>query len=251
MIIIPMAGKSSRFFNAGYIKPKYMLEAHGQTLFEHSVKSFTKYFASTEFLFIVRNVFNTSVFIREKALLLGIKKYYIVELETETRGQAETVTLGLDNLAKQGVNYRGSITIFNIDTFRPNFVFPDISRQSDGYLEVFRGSGKNWSFVKPEFEDGTKVIQTAEKNPISDLCSTGLYHFSSKDNYLDAYHEYVDIQCLNWELGELFIAPLYNCLIKKGLNIHYHQIELNDVIFCGIPDEYTAFLKRKINYKLI
>ncbi|MBD6989485.1 capsular biosynthesis protein, partial [Vibrio parahaemolyticus] len=44
MIIIPMAGMSSRFFNAGYDKPKYMLEARGVTLFEHSILSFKKYF---------------------------------------------------------------------------------------------------------------------------------------------------------------------------------------------------------------
>ncbi|EGR2739468.1 capsular biosynthesis protein, partial [Vibrio parahaemolyticus] len=29
MIVIPMAGMSSRFFKAGYDKPKYMLEATG------------------------------------------------------------------------------------------------------------------------------------------------------------------------------------------------------------------------------
>ncbi|EKO3985769.1 capsular biosynthesis protein, partial [Vibrio fluvialis] len=42
MIMIPMAGMSSRFFKAGYSKPKYMLEAKGKTLFEHSVLSFEK-----------------------------------------------------------------------------------------------------------------------------------------------------------------------------------------------------------------
>ncbi|EOA0230274.1 capsular biosynthesis protein, partial [Escherichia coli] len=36
MIVIPMAGLSSRFKKAGYVKPKYMLEAHGKTLFSHS-----------------------------------------------------------------------------------------------------------------------------------------------------------------------------------------------------------------------
>ncbi|HCG1903792.1 TPA: capsular biosynthesis protein, partial [Vibrio cholerae] len=104
MIVIPMAGMSSRFFKAGYTQPKYMLEAHGQTLFEHSVNSFAAYFASTPFLFIVRNVYDTAVFVREKATQLGIKQFYIAELHTETRGQAETVTLGLEELAKQGVD---------------------------------------------------------------------------------------------------------------------------------------------------
>ena len=165
-------------------------------------------------------------------------------MHTETRGQAETVTLGLEELAKQGVDYQGSITVFNIDTFRPNFVFPDISQHSDGYLEVFQGSGDNWSFAKPEHAGSTKVIQTAEKNPISDLCSTGLYHFNRKEDYLDAYREYVARPSQEWERGELYIAPLYNLLIEKGLNIHYHLIARHEVIFCGVPDEYSDFLRQ-------
>lgn len=67
----------------------------------------------------MRNVYDTAAFVREKATQLGINQFYIAELHTETRGQAETVTLGLEELAKQGVDYQGSITVFNIDTFRP------------------------------------------------------------------------------------------------------------------------------------
>lgn len=244
MIVIPMAGMSSRFFKAGYTKPKYMLEAHGETLFDHSVKSFKAYFSELPFLFIVRNVYETEAFVKQRAQQLGINEFYVVVLNQETRGQAETVTLGLELLEQQLPDYQGAITVFNIDTFRPNFKFPDVSKVGDAYLEVFRGSGDNWSFALPENEDSTKVIKTAEKNPISDLCSTGLYHFNRKKAYLDAYQAYVAKPKQEWEKGELYIAPLYNLLIEKGLEVHYHLIERNEVIFCGVPQEYTDFLNR-------
>jgi len=244
MIVIPMAGMSSRFFKAGYTKPKYMLEAHGQTLFDHSVKSFQAYFSTLPFLFIVRDVYETETFVKKQAQKLGIKEFYIVVLDKETKGQAETVTLGLELLEQQRPDYQGPITVFNIDTFRPNFKFPEVSNRGDGYLEVFRGSGDNWSFALPEKEGSTKVIKTAEKNPISDLCSTGLYHFNRKQAYLDAYQAYVAKPQQEWEKGELYIAPLYNLLIEKGLEVHYHLIERSEVIFCGVPQEYTDFLNR-------
>lgn len=244
MIVIPMAGMSSRFFKAGYTKPKYMLEAHGETLFDHSVKSFQAYFSSLPFLFIVRDVYETEAFVQQRAQQLGINEFYVVVLNQETRGQAETVTLGLELLNQQLPDYQGAITVFNIDTFRPNFQFPDVSKVGDAYLEVFRGSGDNWSFALPENENSTKVIKTAEKNPISDLCSTGLYHFNHKQAYLDAYQAYVAKPQQEWEKGELYIAPLYNLLIEKGLEVHYHLIERNEVIFCGVPQEYTDFLNR-------
>ena len=40
MIVIPMAGLSQPFTRAGYDRPKYMLEAHGRTLFDQAVLSF-------------------------------------------------------------------------------------------------------------------------------------------------------------------------------------------------------------------
>lgn len=244
MIVIPMAGMSSRFFKAGYTKPKYMLEAHGKTLFEHSIRSFEAYFKSLPFLFIVKNVFETPDFVRQQAEMMGIADFYIVILENDTRGQAETVALGLEQLESNGVHYDDAITVFNIDTFRPGFLLPKFSEDSDGYLEVFQGNGSNWSFAKPAENDSTLVSQTAEKNPISNLCSTGLYHFNRKKDYLIAYYQYLSKPEKEWEKGELYIAPLYNYLIDKGYKIHYHLIEKEDVTFCGIPDEYTSFLNK-------
>ncbi|EKD6920812.1 capsular biosynthesis protein, partial [Campylobacter coli] len=43
-IVFPMAGLSSRFSNAGYKIPKYMLEIQNQTVFYNAVLSFKCYF---------------------------------------------------------------------------------------------------------------------------------------------------------------------------------------------------------------
>jgi NDP-sugar pyrophosphorylase family protein len=239
MIVIPMAGLSSRFFKSGYTKPKYMLEAHGKTLFDHSVNSFERYFSSVKFIFIVRNAYNTPEFVRASAKALGILNFEIFILDQETRGQAETVAIALGN-----DSYQGSITIFNIDTFRPYFKYPNLANLGDGYLEVFQGSGDNWSFVKPLNDDSKRVIQTTEKNPISDLCCTGLYHFSAVTDYLDAYNDYLVKPESEWEKAELYVAPLYNYLINNNKEIYYNQIDKKEVVFCGVPDEYTDFLKR-------
>ncbi|WP_226704442.1 glycosyltransferase family 2 protein [Microbulbifer elongatus] len=238
MIVIPMAGLSSRFFNAGYTKPKYMLEAHNETLFAHSVRSFQKYFSSEYFLFVVRDIYDTENFVNAQADYLGIKYFSVFVLEEATRGQAETVALALFS-----GNYSGqSLTIFNIDTFRPNFIHPDLKLMDDGYLEVFKGSGSNWSFVRPINSDSTLISEATEKDPISNLCSTGLYHFSSVDDFLMAFERYESLGPDKWVRGELYIAPIYNYLISAGKKIHYNLIDRDSVIFCGTPAEYSAFL---------
>ncbi|EKO3409698.1 glycosyltransferase family 2 protein [Vibrio fluvialis] len=238
MIMIPMAGMSSRFFKAGYSKPKYMLEAKGKTLFEHSVLSFEKYFKDELFVFVIRDVYETKKFVIDQVKKLGIKDFKIVCLDVETKGQAETVFLGLDS-----VDDNESLTIFNIDTFRPEFSYPDLSSKEDGYLEVFQGSGDNWSFVLPENEESTLLVETAEKRPISDLCCTGLYYFNKVSDFKLSYNDYLNKPKELWEKGELYVAPLYNFLIKNGKSIHYHKIERDEVIFCGTPDEYDDFLR--------
>ncbi|MFL9628058.1 glycosyltransferase family 2 protein [Aeromonas jandaei] len=247
MIIIPMAGMSSRFFKAGYDKPKYMLSAHGSTLFEHSVNSFKKYFKDTPFLFIVRDVYNTPEFVRDMAVKMGVESFYISILAEETRGQAETVALGLFDMMENHVPlFDGSITIFNIDSFRQNFIFPEVIESCDGYLEVFKGDGDHWSFAKPLKADSTEVIQTAEKKKISDLCSTGLYYFANYKDYIDVYNKYSILPESEWDKSELYIAPLYNLMINDGKKIHYHLIERSEVIFCGVPKEYLDFLEKDV-----
>ncbi len=87
MIIIPMAGMSSRFFKAGYSKPKYMLELNGEFLFDLCLKSFKLYFETEHFVFILRDVFNTKSFVLQRIASLGINSYTLITLDKETRGK--------------------------------------------------------------------------------------------------------------------------------------------------------------------
>jgi len=135
-----MAGLSQRFTAAGYDRPKYMLEAHGWTLFDHAVLSFRDYFDRHPFLFIARDVGGTADFVRARASALGIADAEIAILEEPTRGQAETVEKGI---RKANVDATTPLSIFNIDTFRPGYRFPDWIDECDGYLETFVGEGPN------------------------------------------------------------------------------------------------------------
>ena len=240
MIVMPMAGLSSRFTKAGYDKPKYMLNAFGKPLFDYAVESFSSYFSSEPFLFICRDIQDTPAFVEARCNALGIKNFEIVVLDKPTDGQAETVVLGL----QQSNEKEEPITIFNIDTFRRNFRFPKFLDECDGYLEVFKGEGANWSYAKPLAEDSNKVIETAEKNPISNLCSTGLYYFKSGLDFIALFEK---ARSTNSALvnNEYYIAPLYNLLIADGADIRYDLVETKDITFCGVPDEYDAFLASK------
>lgn len=229
-----MAGRSERFVRAGYDRPKYMLPLAGGTVFDHAVGSFSRCFASTPFVLVVRE--EARAFAAARSRALGIRDARVVALDADTAGQAETVALGIERAACPA---DAPLTIFNIDTFRPDFSHPDEAwfAASEGYLEVFAGEGANWSYVRLDPASATpRVAETAEKRPISNLCCTGLYHFTRQADFLAALAR----ERLAASAAELYVAPLYNHLIAMGARIHYRRIEADAVRFCGVPTEYEA-----------
>jgi hypothetical protein len=244
MIVIPMAGESARFRAAGYTKPKYALPVLGENVFYFALQSFRHYFSSEKFIFICRSDVGIQKFITEQCLKLSIEDFEIFEISIATRGQADTVDIGLGQLG----NVSGeNLTIFNIDTFRRDFFFPDFQEKmkAGGFLETFVGIGDQWSFVEPSANN--KVRRTAEKERISEYCSTGLYHFNTVEHFQFALNIERAKDPRELKNGELYVAPLFNVLIKEGLDIRFTVISPSDIIFCGIPSEYEALQKIKGN----
>lgn len=237
MIVITMAGLSSRFTRAGYTLPKYALDLHGHTVFEWVIRSFEHYFYSEHFLFVVRPDDFAKAFVTDAVHKLGILRYDIIELERDTRGQAETAYLAL-----QGFTDDFPVTMFNIDTIRYDYRKPEFLDTCDGYLEVFRGDGEHWSFVEPGAD--ALVLRTTEKDRISDLCSDGLYYFKSQFQFRKICEQALSSN--NQVKGEFYIAPLYNQLIHTGGVVKYDVIGMDQIDFCGTPDEYQILMKKKV-----
>jgi hypothetical protein len=217
-----------------------MLRAFGRTLFDHSVGTFAQYFDSTPFLFVTLKSAEADVFVRDSCKQLGIRNARVVSLDAPTRGQAETVYLGME---RAGVG-DGPLTIFNIDTAEVGFQQPSFVDRCDGYLDVFRATGDHWSFVRPEAPGSWRVAETAEKRRISDLCSTGLYHFASASEFAMAYGRAVG-EFAQGQLPELYVAPLYNHLISEGRDVRYREVPAESVVLFGTPSEYGALLSAR------
>ena len=233
-----MAGLSRRFTEAGYTVPKYMLQAHGVALFDLAVRSFAACFDTSPFLFVARGVAETPAFVAARCAALGIRDHRIVTLDAPTRGQAETVAIGM---VRAGADPAAPLTIFNIDTFRPGFRYPDFGTADvAGFLETFEGEGTNWSFVRPIAAESDRVAEATEKRRVSRFCCTGLYHFTRAADFLAAFEGSRDLPADQLEAGELYVAPLYNRLIEAGHDIRFTVIPRQSVIFCGVPSEYDA-----------
>lgn len=253
MFVFPMAGLSSRFTSAGYQIPKYMLPAGNRTLFEHAISGFRDYYRTEKFLFVYLADKVDPSFIQDGCERRGLDRDNIIlaPLSSPTDGQASTVAQGL---RQARIDAAESITIFNIDSTYRHFVKPDFlaTRNIDGYLDVFRAPGDHWSFVLPNgpVRSEGEVIEVAEKNRISELCSTGLYYFSSVGLFLDAYRENQSSTIEGLGRTERFVAPIFNHVLRRGGTVFYRLIGEADIAFSGTPEEYEQFLTMQpYNYR--
>jgi hypothetical protein len=247
VIVFPMAGRGQRFANAGYRQPKFMLEMAGKSVFRHVLEGFSNLFEAESFLFVMPDDTQIATFVESECASMGLAAPLLANLDGPTRGQAESVALGLEQAA---IDADEPLTIFNIDTLRPNFAFPiDMNlKRIDGYLEVFKGSGGGWSFVRPKDGIGERVAETAEKTRISDLCCSGLYHFRSARLFADTFRNAIGDPAWPLVNGEYYVAPLYNRLIAAGGDIRYHLIAETEVAFCGTPEQYVELNRRMENH---
>jgi len=235
IFVFPMAGESRRFAHAGYVEPKFQLAMHGAPLFDHAVAGFSAYFRDDRFLFVTREA-DGAAFAAERSESLGLARWEAVNLAGGTSGQAETVMAGLE---KAGIGDDEAIIIFNIDTFRPNYLKPDhvADPSCAGYLEVFQGGGAGWSYVTEDPRVPGTVAAVAEKLPISDLCCTGLYHFRRVGDFRWAY-QHPALPRSAAERAERYVAPIYNALIARGDRIGLTVIAPSEMVCCGTPEEY-------------
>ena len=233
MIVFPMAGKSSRFAAEGFTNPKYMLPLWGKTMLHWVVKGFRFYKDSELFVFLVKDV-EAYKLIDAVCSWNGIKHYSIVFIEKETRGQAETIYLGLEGwvMANQ------AITIFNIDTIMsPSYRLAnvaDLGKNCVAFMDCFVGDGAQWSFA--EIDAKHRITNVAEKFRISPFCSTGLYYFKRFSFFAEAFLASQEIQLDKGQ--EYYVAPLLNWLIRNDCDVRMNLIELEQIYFAGTPSEY-------------
>jgi dTDP-glucose pyrophosphorylase len=223
MIVISLAGNSSRFFNSGYDLVKYKLPINNKTVIEYILSYVPK---SEKLLLILNSKFSDSDYFNKVLSELEFLYFKIVEI-SETKGQLDSVVKGL-MLSLDFYNITESITIYNGDTIRKIHNWTNFP--GDGYIETFISSGNHWSFV----DKIGSVNIVKEKEKISDYCSSGLYYFKSARIIFDNIDKYL---CENLST-ELYIAPFYNTLISQKFDIRSGLVSKKSFIFCGTPVEY-------------
>lgn len=232
-IIIPMAGAGTRFQKAGYTFPKPLIEVNGKPMIQLVVENLN---IEGRHIFIVQKEHYEKYNLKHLLSLIS-PGCEVVQVESVTEGAACTTLL-----AKEFINSDEPLLIANSDQYvewnSNEFMYSMTGDTIDAGILTFTATHPKWSFAKLD-EDGF-VCEVAEKKPISDIATAGIYYWSRGSDYVRYAEQMIekDIRVNN----EFYVCPVFNEAIGDGKRVKRYQIE--KMWGLGTPEDLDTFIKR-------
>jgi dTDP-glucose pyrophosphorylase len=226
-LVMPMAGRGSRFSTHGSHLPKPLLDLWGRPFFWWATESARRAFPVVEMIFVILREH-----VEEFAIDRNIREEYpdarFVVIPDVTRGAAESAMIGINAL-----NHDGPLIVNDTDhaftVVACSGFINRLGNDAAAGLLTFTSNDPAYSYVR--LDDTGNVIGTAEKRVISTNAIAGAYVFADPSSYRRAYEGYVADCAYN----ELFISGLYDRLLRAGEQVLMAQ--LDDHISFGTPEE--------------
>ncbi len=231
-VLIPMAGAGSRFEKAGYTFPKPLIDVNGKPMIQVVVSNLG--FESPH-TFIVQKS-HREKYNLDSMLSLISAGCNIIEVDGITEGAACTTLL-----AKDIINNDNPLIIANSDQYvewnTSEFMYKMQEQDVDAGILTFKSTHPKWSFAK--VDENNFVTEVAEKNPISDIATVGIYYWKKGSDYVK-YAEQMINENIRFN-NEFYVCPVFNQAIKDGKKVKIFEIEKMWGI--GTPEDLNRFLE--------
>ena len=240
-IIIPLAGSSDLFINAGYHYPKPLIEINGKTMIEMVVDNPSKIKRDHQFIFIIKED-DINKFHLDNTLRLICPGCEIVKLKRDTKGVLCSVLMSIDK-----INSEDSLLILNGDQVLDiDFNLVDQFWKSEGAeagIVTFTSVHPRWSYARIE---NNEVVQTAEKNPISNQSIAGSYYFKNASKFFNAAFNIIKNE-VKYD-DNYYISPVINQFVlnnEKTKNFTITNEEYNSLYSPQMLLEFERKLRKK------
>ena len=231
-VLIPMAGAGSRFAQAGYTFPKPLIEVNGKPMIQVVVENLN---VEAHFIYLVQKEHYEKYNLKQ-LLNLITPGCDIIQVDGITDGAARTTLL-----AKQFIDNDEPLLMANSDQFvewnSNEVLYAFTADEVDGGIVTFKATHPKWSFAKIG-EDGF-IDEVAEKNPISDNATVGIYYWKKGSDYVKYAEQMIDKNIRT--NGEFYTCPSFNEAIADGKKIRNKSIE--KMWGLGTPEDLNYFLE--------
>lgn len=235
-IVIPMAGRGSRFAQQGYRLPKPLIPIHGVPMTRLVIENLRPA-RPHRFTFICQRS-HLDEFGLEAHLRDWAPGCEVLGIDRVTEGAACTVLL-----AKGAIDGGDALMIANCDQYVDVAIddyLADMDRRDlDGLIMTMKANDPKWSFVG--FDEAGRVTTVVEKRVISDEATVGIYNYRHGRDFVAAAEAMIarDLR-VN---GEFYVAPAYNLLLEQGHTLGVYSIgsEGAGMYGVGVPEDLVKF----------
>lgn len=230
-VLIPMAGAGSRFEKAGYTFPKPLIDVNGKPMIQAVVDNLN---IEANYIFIVQKSHYEQYHLQ--TVLENIApNCTIVQVEGITEGAACTTLL-----AKEYIDSDKPLIMANSDQFvewdSNEFMYSMVGDNVDGGILTFKSTHPKWSYAK--LGDNGFVTEVAEKKPISNTATVGIYYWSKGSDYVKYAVQMIErnIRTNN----EFYVCPVFNEAIEDRKNIKVFDVP--KMWGLGTPEDLNNFI---------
>jgi len=235
-ILVPMAGRGSRFAQAGYALPKPLLPAHGRPMIELVIENLRPQ-RPHRFIFICQRAH-----LQEHALAPVLRRAgantEIIGIDGITEGAACTTLL-----AERFIDGAQPLMIANCDQYVAASIDDYLAAMDasgdDGFLMTMTAHDPKWSFARtgPRGE----VLEVVEKKVVSNLATVGIYNFRHGRDYVRAARQMIAAD--DRTAGEFYVAPAYNYLVRAGQHVGHMNVGPDSAAMfgLGVPEDLEFF----------
>ncbi len=235
-IVIPMAGRGSRFAVAGYPDPKPLIPIENIPMIRWIIANLRPTQAH-RFIFVCLEEHLRQYGLEEK-LAQWSPGCKVVPVSAVTEGAACTVLL-----ARDFIDNDDALMIANsdqwVDVAIDDYLLAMGNAQADGWIMTMTANDPKWSFLR--FDDEGNITEVVEKQVVSNEATVGIYNFAKGSDFVRAADGMIaqDFR-VN---GEFYVAPVYNGLVAEHKKIGYYSIgsEADGMYGLGIPEDLRLF----------
>jgi NDP-sugar pyrophosphorylase family protein len=240
-----MAGRGSRFAEAGYELPKPLIPIHGVPMIKVVVDNLAPK-CEHRFIFVAQREHIDKYDLTPK-LKSYAKNVEIIGINGITEGQVCTALL-----AKKFFDNDEPLMNANSDQFIDfdinEYLDAMNSRNLDGMIMTMKSQDPKWSYARTDEDE--LVVETAEKKVISPDATVGIFNFKEGRDLVRSAEQMIkdDIRVNN----EFYTCPCYNYLVKEGKKIGIYPIgeEYNGMYGLGIPKDLDFFIAHPISQRV-
>lgn len=224
-LVIPIASSPKFFSIEEYGYPKPLIEIMGKPMIQHVIENLTHNVDLKSLIFIVNQDDCDKFHLDNTLNLLSPIKPKIIKLRSDTRGALCSVLLAVEH-----INDAELLVIANADQIFDGGIGNQLKQFSNSDLDAacltFNSVHPRWSYVRLDHQN--RVVETAEKRPISKYAIAGLYMYKKGSEFvkygMDSIKHGSSID------EKYFISPVFNEFVLankkvghfKTLNQGYH-----------------------------